>query len=157
MPFSLQAAITGLICVAVQWLVLGRLQLWGAYPDGVLLFIAWLGFVHGRRVGTIAGFSLGFLMDAIYGTWGIQMFVKTLLGFIVGLFQANERDALIVRPQQAFLVGLFIALLHNGLFVALIVLRSGARNASVILSLWLGAALYTAVLANIVSRFISTR
>jgi rod shape-determining protein MreD len=157
MPFPLQAALTGLLCIAVQWLVLGRLQIAGAYPDGVLLYIAWLGFVYGRRVGGIAGFSLGFLMDAIYGTWGIQMFVKTLLGFIVGLFQANERDAIIVRPEQAFLVGLFISLLHNGLFVALLVLRLEARNASIIFSLWLGSALYTAVLANIVSRFISTR
>lgn len=156
MPFPLRAALVGLACVALQWLVLGRLQLWGAYPDCVLLYIAWLGFTHGRRVGMVSGFSLGFLMDAIYGTWGIQMFVKTLLGFMVGLFQANDRDTFIVRPQQAFLVGLFIALLHNGLFVALLVLQSGARNPSVILSLWLGAALYTAVVANLASRFISS-
>ena len=155
MPFPLRAALLGLTCVALQWLVLGRLMLWGAYPDGVLLYIAWLGFVYGRRVGMVGGFALGFLMDAIYGTWGIQMFVKTLLGFIVGLFQANERDTVIVRPPQAFLVGLFIALLHNGLFVALLVLQSKARNPTVILSLWLGSALYTAVVANIASRFIS--
>ena len=155
MPFALRAALIGLACIALQWLVLGRLQLWGAYPDVVLLYIAWQGFIYGRRVGMISGFSLGFLMDAIYGTWGIQMFVKTLLGFMVGLFQANERDTIIVRPQQAFLVGLFIALLHNGLFVALLVLQSKARNPAVILSLWLGSALYTAVVANIMSRFIS--
>ena len=99
--------------------------------------------------------ALGFLMDAIYDTWGIQMFVKTLLGFMVGLFQANDRDTVIVRPQQAFVVGLFIALLHNGLFVAMLVLQSKARNPSVILSLWLGSALYTAVVANIMSRFMS--
>ena len=155
MPFALRAALIGLACVALQWLVLGRLVLWGAYPDGVLLYIAWLGFTQGRRVGMVGGFTLGFLMDAIYGTWGIQMFVKTLVGFIVGLFQANERDTLIVRPQQAFLVGLFIALLHNGLFVALLVLQSGARNPAVMLSLWLGSALYTACVANIASRFIT--
>ncbi len=155
MPFPLRATLIGLACLALQWLVLGRLQLWGAYPDCVLLYIAWLGFSHGRRVGMIGGFTLGFLMDAIYGTWGIQMLVKTLLGFMVGLFQANDRDTVIVRPQQAFLVGLFIALLHNGLFVALLVLQSGARNPSVVFSLWLGSALYSAIVANIASRFIS--
>ena len=32
-------------------LVLGRLQLWGAYPDAVLLYVAWLGLRQGRRIG----------------------------------------------------------------------------------------------------------
>ena len=76
------------------------------------------------------------------------------LGFMVGLFQANERDAVIVRPQQAFMVGLFISLLHNGLFVALLVLQSGARNPAAMLSLWLGSAIYTAIVANLGARFI---
>ena len=157
MPFLLRATLIGILCVLIQWLVLGRLQLWGAYADGVLLFIAWLAFIHGRRVGMIAGFLLGFLMDAVYDTWGIQMFVKTLLGFMVGIFQVQDRDPAIIRPDQAFLVGLFIALLHNGLLVALTVLQSGARNPSIIFSLWLGSALYTAVVANLVSRFTSSR
>lgn len=154
MPLVLRLTFIGLICFLIQWLVLGPLELWGAYPDGVLLYIAWLGFRYGRRYGAVAGFVLGFLMDAVYDTWGIQMFVKTLLGFMVGLFQVDERDAAIIRPEQAFLLGLFISLLHNGLLVALIVLDSGARNPSFILSFWLGAALYTAVVANIVSRFL---
>ena len=155
MPFPLRATLIGLLCVLVQWLVLGRLQLWGAYADVVLLYIAWLGFVHGRRVGMVAGFILGFVMDMLYDTWGIQMFVKTLLGFVVGLFEAKDREMIIIRPEQAFMVGLFIALLHNGLLVVLLVLQSGARNPSVIFSLWLGAAVYTAFIANLISRFTS--
>ena len=154
MPFALRAVLIGLICIAIQWLVLGRLELWGAYPDAVLLYVVWLGFTHGRRYGAVGGFVLGFLMDAVYDTWGIQMFVKTLLGFMVGLFQMSDREPVLIRPQQAFLLGLFISLLHNGLLVALIVLDSGARNPSFILSFWLGAALYTAVVANIISRFL---
>ena len=155
MPLPLRASLIGIVCILAQWLILGRLQLWGAYADVVLLYIAWLGFTHGRRMGMLAGFILGFLMDALYDTWGIQMFVKTLLGFMVGLFHADDRDPVIVRPEQAFLVGLGIALLHNGLLVVLLLLQSGARNPSVIFSLWLGSALYTAVVANLVSRFIS--
>ena len=154
MPFAIRASLTGLLCVLVQWLILGRLELWGAYPDIVLLYIAWLAFTHGKRFGALAGFLLGFLMDAVYDTWGIQMFVKTLLGFMVGLFQLNERDSILIRPDQAFLVGLFISLLHNGLLVALVVLDSGARNPFFILSFWIGAAVYTAVVANIISRFL---
>lgn len=154
MPLAIRASLTGLLCVLVQWLILSRLELWGAYPDIVLLYIAWLGFNHGKQFGAIAGFILGFCMDAVYDTWGIQMFVKTLLGFMVGLFQLNDRDSVLIRPEQAFLVGLFISLLHNGLLVALVVLDSGARNPFFILSFWIGAAVYTAVVANILSRFL---
>lgn len=155
MPFPLRASLLGILAVLVQWLVLGRLQLWGAYADIVLLYIAWLAFVYGRRVGMVSGFLLGLMMDALYDTWGIQMFVKTLLGFIVGLFEVNDRDPVIIRPEQAFLVGLFVALLHNGLLVVLLVLQSGTRNPTIIFSLWLGAALYTAFIANLISRFTS--
>ncbi len=156
MPVLLRVVLTGLIAVLFQWIVLGRLRLWGAYPDGVLIFVAWLGFAYGRRVGALSGFALGFLMDAIYGTWGIQMFVKTGVGFMVGFFQnPDQRDMPIVRPQQAFLMGLVIALLHNGLLVALLVLQSGARDISIVFSHWIGAALYTAVVANIAARFVT--
>ena len=154
MPLVFRAFLTGLLCVTLQWLVLGRLKLWGAYPDIVLLYIAWLAFTNGKRYGATAGFLLGFLMDALYGTWGIQMFVKTLVGFMVGLFQLKDRDSMLIRPDQAFLVGFVISLLHNGLFVALIVLDSGARNPFFILSFWPIAALYTAVVANIIARFL---
>ena len=154
MPFFLRVSLIGLLCVLVQWLFLGRLHIGGAYADGVLLYVAWVAFMHGRRAGMLAGFGLGLLMDAIYDTWGIHMFVKTLLGFVVGMVQVKDRDQIILRPDQAFLVGLLIALLHNGLLVFLLVLDSGTRNPSMIYSTLLGSALYTAVIANIVSRFV---
>ncbi|MDZ4701565.1 MAG: rod shape-determining protein MreD [Rhodothermales bacterium] len=156
MPVLLRIALTGLIAVLLQWIVLGRLRLWGAYPDGVLIFIAWLGFAYGRRTGAVSGFAFGFLMDVIYGTWGIQMFVKTGVGFMVGFFQnPDQRDMPIVRPPQAFLMALVIALLHNGLLVALLVLQSGSRDISIVFSHWIGAAVYTAVVANIAARFVT--
>lgn len=156
MPLILRIALTGLLAVLLQWIVLGRLRLWGAYPDGILIYVAWLAFAHGRRVGALAGFSLGFLMDVIYGTWGIQMFVKTGVGFMIGLFQnPDQREQPIIRPSQAFSMGLLIALLHNGLLVALLILQSGARDISIVFSHWIGAALYTAVVANIAARFVT--
>ncbi len=153
MPLVLRHVLIGLAIVAVQWLVLGRLSLWGAYPDAVLLYVAWLGLRYGRRPGTIAGFSLGLLLDAIYGTWGLHMFVKTLVGFLVGLFPASERETLLIQPQQAFLGGFVLALLHNGLFVTFVALQAGTRNLSMVFSLWLGSALYTAFLSALASLF----
>jgi rod shape-determining protein MreD len=88
MPLYVRRGLVGLAVIALQWLVVGRLRIWGAYPDAVLLYVAWLGLRHGRLVGSVAGCSLGFLLDAISGTWGIHMFVKTLVGFLVGLFRS---------------------------------------------------------------------
>jgi len=156
MPLLLRRILVGLIVVALQWLVLGRLRLWGAYPDAVSLFVAWVGLRDGRLSGSVMGFTLGLLMDAIYGTWGIQMFVKTIVGFLIGLFPADERESLLILPQQAFLGALVIALLHNGLLVIFLALQSGTRTSFLITSLWIGSAIYTSVVGTIASLF-STR
>ena len=145
----------GLLVFVVQWLVLGRLSIFGVTPDAVLLYVAWLALRYGRRHGLVAGFALGFLMDAVTGLWGIHMFVKSLVGFLVGLFPASERETLLILPQQAFTGGLVISLFHNGLLVLMLALDSGARSSFLLLGLWLGAALYTAVVATISTLLLS--
>lgn len=138
---------------ALQWLVLGRLKLWGSYPDAVLLFVAWLSLREGRRVGSLAGFGLGALMDMAYGTWGIYMFAKTLVGFLLGLFPADQRETLHLQPRQAFLGGLVVALLHNGLVVIFLALQTEASNTFMVFALWLGSALYTAFVSVVATLF----
>lgn len=153
MPLFLRYALLGAVTVAVQWLILGRLRLWGAYPDIVLLYLVWLGLRFGRMTGMVSGFLLGLIMDALYGTWGVQAFTKTLIGFLVGLFPTEERASLAIRPQQVFVGGLFVALLHNGLQVIFYALQAGTRNMFMIFALWLGAALYTAVVGTVAALF----
>ncbi len=156
MPLLARRALVGFVIVALQWLILGRLQLWEVFPDVVLLYVAWLGLRHGRLVASVGGFGLGFLIDAIYGTWGIHTFVKTLVGFLVGQFPADERETLLILPRQAFVGALVIALVHNGLMVLLMALQSCTRTTFFIWGLWLGSSLYTSILGVIASLF-STR
>lgn len=151
MPRFLRYALVGLLVFLVQWLVLGRLRIFGVAPDAVLLFIAWLGLRHGRLYGLAAGFSLGFLMDAVTGLWGLHMLVKSLVGFLVGLFPASERETVLILPSQAFVGGLVVSLLHNGLLVLLMAADSGSRSQFLLFGLWLGATLYTAALAFLAS------
>lgn len=138
---------------ALQWLLLGRLRIYGTYPDAVMLFLTWYALHEGRQRGTMTGFVLGAAMDAVYGTWGVHMFIKTLVGFFAGAFAIEDRKPLLIQPQQAFLGGLVIALLHNGLLVILMALQTNATNAFLIYALWLGSALYTAAVAYIGSLF----
>lgn len=153
MSFLVRYTLIGVSVFALQWLVLGRLTLWGSYPDAVLLFVAWVGLREGRRVGSLAGFGLGALMDIVYGTWGIYMFAKTLVGFLLGLFPADQRESLRLQPRQGFLGGLVVALLHNGIVVIFLALQTDASNSFMVLSLWLGAALYTAFVSVIATLF----
>lgn len=153
MSLPLRRVLIGLLVVLLQWLLFGRLQLWGAYPDVVLLYVTWLGLRHGRLTGSLGGFGLGFLMDVTYGTWGLHMFVKTIVGFLVGLFPADERESLLIFPQQAFVATLVVALLHNGLFVILLALQSGARTTFMITVLWLGGSLYTSFVGTLAALF----
>jgi len=142
------AAVFGL-----QWLIVGRLRIYGTFPDAVLLFLAWYALREGRRGGALTGSGLGLAMDLAYGTWGIHMFVKTLIGFLVGRFAVEEHTPLIIRPQQALLGSLMLALLHNGLLVALLALQTQATTSFLLYGLWVGSALYTAVVGGIVALF----
>ncbi len=140
-------ALIGLLVFLAQWLVLGRLRIFGVAPDAVLLFVAWLSLRFGRRYGLVAGFVLGFLMDAVTEMWGIHMLIKSLVGFLVGLFPASERETLLILPSQAFIGGLVISLFHNGLMVLILAVDTGVRSSFLLFGLWLGAALYTALVA----------
>jgi rod shape-determining protein MreD len=143
----------GVAVILLQWLVLGRLGFFGAAPDIVLLFVAWFGLQFGRRAGSVCGFVAGVLMDAIYDTWGIHMILKTILGFVIGLFSAADREILVILPRQALLGGLVVAVIHNGLLVAMLALQAGSANPSMLGSIWIGAAVYTAFVAFVAALF----
>jgi len=153
MSASLRRLLAALGVFGLQWLVLGRLRLWGAYPDAMLLFLAWYALREGRQRGTAMGFGLGAAMDMVYGTWGIHMCVKTLVGFVAGSFAVEERTSLHIQPQQALLGSLAVALLHNGLSVLLLALQTEATTSFLIYGLWLGSAAYTAAVGYLASLF----
>ena len=144
MPLVAKRIIVGVAVVLGQWLLFDRLTLWGAYPDVVLLFLAWVGIRDGRRAGALAGFGCGFLLDALHDTWGLHMLAKTIVGFLVGLFPDTERESLLILPRQALVGGLVIALVQNGIIVTLLALQTGSRDPFLVTGLWLGSSIYTA-------------
>ncbi len=153
MVIVLRLVLGGLLAVLLQWLLFGRLRLWGAYPDVVLLWVALQALRYGRMTGTIAGFGTGLLMDAIYGTWGLEMLLKTTLGFVVGFFRSELGENLRIRPEQAFLGAMLVAVVHHGLRVIILALDHETRTTFLITGLWFGSAFYTAFVAFVVSLF----
>lgn len=156
MSLSLRYFGVGAGLVLAQWLVLQHLSLWGAVPDAVLLFLGWTALHTQRHTAAGIGFVLGAALDVAYGTWGLHMLVKTATGFLLGSIPVTEeRDAVLIQPQQAFLGGLVLTLMHNGLLVILLALQAQTTNTFLVNSLWLGSALYTAVLGTAVSALYS--
>ncbi len=155
MPNPVRLLLVGLGVVLLQWLVFDRLLLWGAYADVVLLFVALQGVRYGRVVGTVTGFLTGLAMDFLTaGTpFGLFAMLKTLVGFLVGYFRAEQGENLRVYPMQAFLGALAVALVHNGLLVITLALDQDTRTMFLITGLWLGSALYTAAVATVGALF----
>ena len=140
-----------MIAVLLQWLFFGRLILWGAFPDVVLLFVVVVALRTGRLSGALTGFGTGFLLDAVYGSWGIQMMVKTIMGFVTGLVATGESVSIIRMPLSSLAAGFIVALVQNGLLLLLILLQSGARSGHLVLELWIGCTVYTSLVALLAS------
>lgn len=149
----LKSLLAGLAVVAFQWLVLGRLTILGATPDAVLLFVAIVGLKYGRRSGAVMGFIVGFLLDAIYDTWGMHMMLKTVVGFALGLLPSDDYENVVILPRQALVGGFVIAFLHNGMQVVFLAIQSGTTSTTITLTLWLGSAVYTALVGTLAALF----
>lgn len=155
MPVVLRQVLLGLGVVLLQWLVVGRLRLWGVAPDLVLIYVTYQALTHGRLTGTVTGFCAGFAQDLLTNptNLGLNALVKTLLGFATGLFRSDQGTQLKVNPLQAFLGTLMVAIVHNGLITIAIALEESTRTPYLLFGVWLGGALYTALLALVISLF----
>ena len=154
MPYVLRQAALGLAVVLLQWF-LSHLELWDVWPDVVLLFVAYVALRRGRVEGAVTGFGTGLLMDILVTpeVLGINTVLKTLMGFVIGLFRSESGDNLRLSPAQAFLGALVIAVVHNGLLTIVLALDQNTRTPFLVFGLWLGASLYTAVTALVASLF----
>ncbi len=73
--------------------------------------------------------------------------------FVIGLFRSELGESLRIRPEQAFLGGLLVAIVHHGLRVIILALDENTRTTFLITGLWFGSALYTAFVAFVLSLF----
>jgi rod shape-determining protein MreD len=154
MPVALRMVLYALGVVLLQWLVFGRLQVYGAFPDVVLLFVAYIGLRFGRLPGAAAGFGTGALLGLLYGMGGSQMLVKTVMGFIVGQFRTEGSEGPNLGAVRTFGGALALALVHNGLLAVILALEHQTRTAGYLIgSFWIGSAVLTALVALLWSLF----
>ena len=154
MPALLRQLAVGAGVVLAQWLVFQRLPLWSVVPDVVLLYVALQALQYGRVAGAVAGFGTGLLMDILTGApLGMNAMIKTVMGFIIGFFRSDQGDKMRIDAIQAFVGALVVAVVHHGLMTILLALTEGTRTLFLIVGVWIGGALYTAVVALVASLF----
>ncbi len=148
MPYVLRQVAVGLAVVLLQWL-LSNLKLWDVWPDVVLLYVAYVALRRGRVAGAATGFFAGLAMDFLVmpTSLGLNTVLKTIMGFVIGFFRSEQGENLRLTPGQAFVGALVVAVVHNGLMTIVLALDVGTRTPFLVVGLWLGGALYTAVVA----------
>jgi len=153
MRSSLSILIGLVVTVTAQWLFFGRIGLWGATPDVVLLYVMLIAVRHGQIEGALAGFLAGFALDAIYGLWGINMFIKTLVGFLVGFLNAISSQVFERSVPRVVELTLIVSLTHNSLLTLFALLHEATDSGYLIWAVCLGSTLYTVFIAFLVMTF----
>jgi rod shape-determining protein MreD len=91
-------------------------------PDLILIAILYLGNRYGVITGTLSGFVLGILQDALSLTpLGISSLANSICGFLAG-----ETKEIKLTANMSFLVALLIILLHGAIFYFFYQYRSEA-------------------------------
>ena len=100
------------ITLAIQTTILSRLTLLGVIPQLVLVVIVCLAFLDGERVGLVAGFFGGLLLDLQLppsSVVGLTAFVYTLVGYGVGYFRQYSLGESVWSPVLAVTISTAIA------------------------------------------------
>ena len=132
------------LSLVLETTVFGKLSVFGAKPDLVLIVIVLVALHRGPLPGEIYGFIGGLLEDFVtFGSLGIQALVKTLTGFGVGFLrnkieEENELLLMLLVFFMAIISG-FAASLAKTFFSSYVFLSKDALR--IVLS-----ALYTMVL-----------
>ena len=81
-------AIFIIIAFLLQSTLFSRFTVAGITPNLLLIVVASIGFLSGRRRGLIAGFFAGLLFDVFFGSvYGLYACIFMYIGFTNGIFQ----------------------------------------------------------------------
>jgi rod shape-determining protein MreD len=77
-------------CVVLQSTILGRIAILGVRPDLALVVLVFVALRRGSMTAQVAGFASGIVEDLVsVSPVGFHMLLRTLIGFLYGLFSGN--------------------------------------------------------------------
>lgn len=136
----------GLIVIFLDQILLQHLSLWGIHFDAVLLFLVWT-LPDLKRTEAIYIYGLlAIFQDALYDSWGLMLFSKTLIILLFHNYLVNRNQGKIFSSQFAVFT-LAIALTHNTVFYLLSLVTGGYASGLWPYTVLLLGALYTTVIS----------
>lgn len=150
--------LVGVGFVLVEVLIFQHLSFFGITADPLLIFILWIALKYERFQLILITAVLAFLQDALFDYWGLNLFAKTLMIFVIYNFISRWRESRLLL-WQIFVVVFLAALFHNLLFIGL----AGVVNLASVINIYsvglmpiifvLGSSLYTALLGSMLFIF----
>lgn len=143
----LRYILLGMGAVAVQIILLRHLTIYDAQSDLVLLFTLWICTKRSKTDVLLLTAFVAFFQDALTDLWGLHLFTKVLIVFVLHNFlnRTSENQFLV---WQIFLIVLGAAFLHNIIFYIVSSLTGTFASEFVVISLLLVSTFFTAVLGS---------
>ena len=136
----------GLIIIFLDQILLQHLSLWGIQFDAVLLFLVWTIPLLKKTEAIYIYGSLALLQDALYDSWGLMLFSKTLIVLLFYNFMLERNQGNIFSSQFAVFT-LIIALTHNTSYYLLSMIAGSYASGLWPFTLVMLRAVYTALLS----------
>lgn len=144
--------LVGLSFILAEVLIFQHLSFYGAAPDPLLIFLMWLAMKYDRVKLVVFAAILGLTQDALFDFWGLNMFSKTLLCFLVFNFVNRWKEGRLLI-WQIFLALFGLAMLHNLIFLGLSSFIEAYTTGFIPIIFILGSSLYTALLGALLFIF----
>lgn len=137
----------GLGLLAIQIVLLMHLKIFNAEPDLVLIYLLWLCPKKERTETLILAALLAFFQDALLDLWGMNMFSKILLIFLVHGFLSNLSEKRFIF-WQIFIIVFLAAVVHNTIFWATGMFSEAIATEYLFWNLIVASSAYTALIAG---------
>lgn len=142
----------GLFFVLIEVVIFQHLNILGATPDPLLIYLLWLAIKYDRFHLILFAATLGFIQDALFDFWGFNMFAKTLLFFMFYRFLNRFSENRLLIWQIAIIV-FACSFFHNVIFLGLSSFSNAFATGYIPIIFLLGNSLYTALLGSILFIF----
>jgi len=130
--------------LAIQIVLLRHLKIYNAESDLLLVYLVWLCTKKNKTETLLIAAILAFIQDALLDLWGMHLFSKVLLIFIIYGFLSNLSEKRFIF-WQIFVIVFLAALLHNAIFWLVGLFSDAVATDYVFWNLILGSSLFTAV------------
>ncbi|MCG2589160.1 rod shape-determining protein MreD [Rhodohalobacter sulfatireducens] len=146
---NVRLILIGIGIVVIQTVLLRHFEIFGSEADLVLVFLLWICAKQPKINALLFAGFLGFSQDALTDLWGLHMFSKTLLIFILhGYLNRISNTGFIF--WQVFLLILVSAIIHNLIFYGVSLFSGLYTSIGVLWSFLLVSSVFTAILGSFI-------